>query len=167
MMPSSHRLVRKPLRARDHDYANAGLCFVTICAHHMETRFGTVDSTGVVLNGAGRDIEMLWDGIPERHPGVRLDIHVVMPNHIHGIVMLGTDPGSTPPSLSVIVGQFKSMTTAVYGRGVRSGTYPPFDRSLWQRGFHDHIVRNEQSLEEVRRYIQGNPARWWERRRQA
>lgn len=165
MMSPSHQRVRKPLRARDHDYADAGLYFVTICVHHMGTRFGTVDSTGVVLNDAGCEIAALWAGIPERYPGIELDVYVVMPNHLHGIVILGTDLDSTPPSLSVIVGQFKSGSMAAYGRGVRAGSYPPFDRSLWQRGFHDHIVRNEQSLDEVRRYILGNPARWWERSR--
>jgi REP element-mobilizing transposase RayT len=131
----------------------------------METRFGTVEPTGVVLNDAGRDIEALWAGIPERYPSVRLDVYVVVPNHIHGIVMLGTDPDTTPLSLSVIIGQFKSVSTAAYSRGVRAGSYPLFDRLLWQRGFHDHIVRNERSLDEVRRCIDGNPARWRERRR--
>lgn len=131
----------------------------------METRFGTVEPTGVVLNDAGCDIKVLWAGIPQRYPSVGLDVYVVMPNHLHGIVVLGTDPDTNPPSLSVIVGQFKSVSTAAYSRGVHAGSYPPFDRLLWQRGFHDHIVRNERSLDEVRRYIEGNPARWWERRR--
>jgi REP element-mobilizing transposase RayT len=119
----------------------------------------------VLLNDAGRRIDALWTSIPDRHPGVLLDVYIVMPNHLHGIVVLGTDPQALPPSLSVIVGQFKSLSMAMYGHGVRQGMYPPFDRSLWQRGFHDHIVRNDRSLEELRVYIEGNPGRWLERHR--
>lgn len=166
MTSQPDRLIRKSLRARGHDYSDAGRFFVTICVHHMETRFGVVDSTSVVLNDAGRCIDALWAGIPDRHASVGLDAYVVMPNHLHGIVVLGMDPMAVAPTLSVIIGQFKSLSTAAYSRGVHAGTYPPFDRSLWQRGFHDHIVRNERSLEELRAYIDGNPARWWERNRQ-
>lgn len=89
-----------------------------------------------------------------------------MPNHLHGIVMLGMNPGSSPPSLSLVIGQFKSLSTAAYSRGVRAGSYPSFDRTLWQRGFHDHIIRSDRSLDELRRYIDSNPARWLERHQQ-
>lgn len=158
-----NRLIRKSLRARGYDYSAGGLYFMTICVHHMDTRFGSVAPAGVVLSEAGRCIDALWAGIPDRHPEVGLDAYVVMPNHIHGIVVLGTVLECKPPSRSVIVGQFTSLSTAAYGYGVRAGTYPPFDRSLWQRGFHDHIIRNDRSLEELRTYIDGNPARWLER----
>lgn len=129
----------------------------------MEPRFGKVDTSGVVLNDAGRSIQTLWTHIPDRHMGVGLDAYVVMPNHLHGIVVLGTNPEAKPPSLGVIVGQFKSLSAAAYGDGVRAGTYAPFDRSLWQRGFHDHIIRNDRSLEELRAYVDHYPARWLER----
>lgn len=86
-----------------------------------------------------------------------------MPNHLHGIVLLGTVPNVEVPALGVIVGQFKSLTTVEYTRRVSDGTFPRFDRSLWQRRFHDHIIRGKESLVAARAYIAGNPARWMER----
>lgn len=165
MTSAPDRLVRKPLRARGHDYADPGLYFLTICVHHMEPRFGTVAPTGVVLNSAGLEIESLWTGIPNRHAGVALDAYVVMPNHLHGIVVSGAEPGTRPLPLSTIVGQFKSLTRAAYSAGVRAGLHPPYDRSLWRRGFCDHIIRNERSLTDVRAYIESNAARWLDRSR--
>lgn len=119
MTSRSDCLFRKPLRARGYDCSTAGLYFVTIYVHHMEPRFGKVDTSGVVLNDAGRSIQALWTGIPDRHMGVGLDAYVVMPNHLHGIVVLGTNPEAKPPSLGVIVGQFTSLSAAVYRDGAR------------------------------------------------
>lgn len=62
--------IRKPLRARERDYVDAGLYFVTICVHHLETRFDSVGPIDVVLNDAGGDIASLWTAIPERHPAI-------------------------------------------------------------------------------------------------
>lgn len=108
-------------------------------------------------------METTWSAIPDRYSGIDLDDWIVMPNHLHGIIALGTVPDVTVPTLGAIVGAFESLTTLGYARSVGDGTFPRFDRTLWQRGFHDRIIRNETSLEKAREYISGNPARWTER----
>ena len=157
------RYHRKRLRLANYDYSTPGIYLVTICVHHMEHRFGEVHEGQVELNDAGLLVENLWSDISNRHVGVNLDEWIVMPNHLHGIIVPGTVPDAVVPPLSRIVGEFKSCTTVHYARGVCAGSFPRFDRSLWQRGFHDRIIRNETSLAKAREYIAANPVRWIER----
>ncbi len=139
--------------------------FVTICVQHREPRFGDVVEGQVRLNGAGEMITSTWEANIDRYPGSALDAFVVMPNHIHAIVFLGADPKhhESKSQLSAIVQSFKSISTVEYTRGVRSGTYPPFDKVLWQRSFHDRILANDRALESAHAYTEGNPGRWTER----
>jgi REP element-mobilizing transposase RayT len=156
---------RQLLRLRGFDYASAGIYYVTICVHDRNCLFGAVIEGRFVESEAGQTIESWWGNIERRFPGVMLGSYVVMPNHIHGIVMLGCDPGANQPmtvqpTLSEVIGWFKSMSTNDYIRGVRELEWPPFRGKLWQRGFHDHIVRNEASLKRIEEYIKNNPANW-------
>jgi putative transposase len=153
-------LRQKRLRAPGYDYASPGTYWVTICVHHMERRFGHVDDGEVHLNDAGTMVETAWINLPDRFPGMTLDAYVVMPNHLHGIVMIVGEPRV---SLSEAIGAFKSITTVSYARGVRAGQYPAFDRTLWQRGFEDRIVQTDRRLETLRAYVEGNPGRWQEK----
>jgi len=146
------------------DYATAGAYFLTICTRNMECQFGDVREGRMQLNEAGAMAADLWQRNVDRYCGVELDALIVMPNHLHGILMIGTDPGCDPPSATAYVQAFKSITTIEYGRGVRDGRYPPYDTALWQRSFHDRILRTERDLDAARIYIEGNPARWQERR---
>ena len=111
-----------------------------------------------------------------------------MPNHFHAIVVIVGAPlvgalpppdvpgpvaqpdraptrgAPTSPALGHVVGAFKSLTTAEYGRGVRDLGWPPFHGRLWQRNYYEHIIRSEESLEQIRDYILMNPQRWeWDR----
>ena len=140
--------------------------FVTICVQHMEQRFGEIISSQLELNDAGRMIADTWESNAARFAGMELDQFVVMPNHLHAIVFLGTDSEvmTSNVSLSQIVQSFKSISTVNYVRNVKAGAFPPFDRVLWQRGFHDRIIRNDRELEAARRYIDENPARAEQRR---
>ncbi len=151
---------RKQLRSPGFDYASSGMYWVTICAHHMECRFGKVVDGLMVLNDAGQIADRNWRILPDRYPGLMLDDHIVMPNHLHAIVFLGNDDQSRPVSLSAIVGAYKSITTMEYSRGVHDGRLPRYDKSLWQRSFQDRIVQSDRRLEELRRYVEGNPGRW-------
>lgn len=160
--PPSQR-IRKPLRAQGFDYSTPGMYMVTVCTHHMEPRFGAVHDGLVALNEAGQLVEAQWHSIPERYPGVSLDAHVIMPNHIHGLVQLPISQNGDGDSLSTIVGAFKSLVMAEYSAGVRSGRFPRFDRSLWLRGFQDRIIRDDRMLDTLRTYIEGNPGRWQDR----
>jgi REP-associated tyrosine transposase len=161
------------MRYAGFDYATAGICFVTICVQHMEQRFGAIVDGRLVLNEAGRMIADTWEANAVRYVGIEIDQYVVMPNHFHAIIFLGADPEITSDgvSLSQIIQSFKSISTVSYAREVKLGRFPPFDRVLWQRGFHDRIVRNEVDLKRARQYIADNPARaelrslsedgWW------
>ena len=81
-----------------------------------------------------------------------------MPDHIHVILcVLG---GHIGPPLPEIVKWYKTQTTNTYIQKIRAGELPPFEKHVWQRGYHDHIIRNEEDLYETRRYIQENPLKW-------
>lgn len=77
-----------------------------------------------------------------------------------GAVGAGLVPAQMPPTLGDVVGAFKSLTTVEYTRGVKESGWPTFRGRLWQRNYYEHVVRNEQSLARIRRYIHDNPARW-------
>jgi REP element-mobilizing transposase RayT len=134
---------RKSPRIPGFDYASAGTYFLTICTRNMACRFGELRNGEMYLNDAGEMVACLWERNQERYRGAEVDAYIVMPNHLHGILMIGTDPGCEQPSATAYVQSFKSMTTIEYGRGVRGGRYPPYDTALWQRSFHDRILRSE------------------------
>ena len=154
---------RKSPRLVDYDYSQASSYLVTIAVDDRTERFGSVTDGDMRLNGAGIMVEQAWRRIPHRFAGMELDAYVVMPNHFHAIVFLGTDPASTPPALSTIIGVFKSETTVEYGRIVKAGPVPRYHRALWQRSFHDRIIRNERILALAKEYIADNPRKWHER----
>jgi REP element-mobilizing transposase RayT len=129
----------------EYDYARGGAYFVTVCAGRRGTVFGTVAGGAVALNELGIVVARCLDTVPDHHR-VRLDSAMVMPDHVHAIVVLLEDG---VVALSTVVGTFKAAVTRTTGR-----------RGLWQRGFHDHVIRDEADLDRVRRYIAENPVRW-------
>ncbi|MCC6728750.1 MAG: transposase [Chthonomonadales bacterium] len=163
---------RRSIRLKGYDYVQAGAYFVTICAQNQAFLFGAVVNSEMRLNEAGRMIQSVWDAIPAFYPGVGIDEFVVMPNHVHGIVVLvGATPCGRPdsgqpqgvaPTLSLpdVVHRFKTMTTKRYADGVKQSSWPPFRDRLWQRNYYEHIIRDEESLDRIRQYIFGNPQRW-------
>ena len=76
---------RRSLRLKGYDYAQAGAYFITVCTQNRESAFGCVDDGDMRLNDAGRMVRSVWEGLPDRFPGMELDAFVVMPNHVHGI----------------------------------------------------------------------------------
>jgi len=158
---------------------------VTVCTQHRVHLFGEVVDGEMRLNGAGEMVAACWEQLPLKFPDVDLDLYCVMPNHFHGIVVIirdyvvgnagahggaplrdagggvGADPRVRPhTSLSTVMQWFKSLTTHTYMRGVREQNWESFHGKLWQRSFHDHIIRSETSLNTLRAYTQQNPARW-------
>jgi putative transposase len=116
---------------------------------------------------AGLVVDSWWGMIPRRFPGVELDAHVVMPNHFHGVIVLqttedGMERAAGQVSLAYVMQWFKSATTADYRRGVETEGWAPFRGRLWQRGYRDHIVRDDRDMERIREYIEGNPGHWAE-----
>ncbi len=143
---------RRRLRLNGFDYSSPGGYFVTICTHRREQLFGQCLEGEVRLAPAGLAVFASWLEIPA-HSHVELDAFVVMPNHVHGILFL-VRAGHAPP-LQTMVGSFKSAAAREVNRvrGTPGAT-------VWQRGYHDHIVRGEEDLERIREYIVTNPARW-------
>ncbi len=151
---------RRSLRLRGHDYSSPGAYFVTICASsHL---FGRVRTADMILSRFGEIARQCWTSIPNHFPHVRIDAFVVMPDHVHGILLLGARYPRTcaigrisPGSLDAVVRSFKSAVAsrinALRGAGVGG---------IWQRNYFDQVVRNLDDLNRVRRYIRENPARW-------
>jgi putative transposase len=140
------RPTRKSPRLRHYDYAQAGAYFVTACAFGRQCLFGQVASEEMQLNELGRIVREHWLRIPFHWTGVELDSFIVMPNHLHGIVGL-TRAGQGPP-LHTLIGAFKAGVSREMGR------------SVWQRTFHDRVIRSEPELQALRQYVADNPLRW-------
>lgn len=164
---------RKRLRLAGHDYASAGYYFVTICTEHRACLFGRVIDGEMHLNDAGRMVQGIWFEMPDHYPGVGLDVMVVMPNHVHGIVEIGDPVGAETGRASTggpapterlalpdVMKRFKSLTTVRYGIGVRQNGWARYAGSLWQRCYYERGIRNDRELDAIREYIAGNPAQW-------
>ena len=112
------------------------------------------------LNAAGRMVHTAWNRLPDHCPRVEIDMHVVMPNHVHAVIVLSPTDGERVLSLADVVRRFKTFTTRRYIVGVKRYGWPPFAGRLWQRNYHEHIIRNERALNKIRQYIANNPAQW-------
>ena len=91
---------RKLQRKHSYDYSQPGYYAVTICTQNRSCLFGVIDNGEMLLNDAGRMIAKTWHEIPDHYPGVKLDVMQIMPNHLHGIIVVrevGTDPRVCPP----------------------------------------------------------------------
>ena len=159
---------RRSMRLSNYDYSSCGFYYVTICARDRKKYFGDVVGADprvrpeLKLNDAGMMVEKTWREIPEYYAGVEIDEYIVMPNHMHGTINLIGRPQGGAPTLSLcdVMHRFKSLTTTRYRQGVMNGQWPRFDIRLWQRGYHDHIIRSDQDLSRIREYIRENPMKW-------
>lgn len=163
---------RKLLRLKNYDYSSSGMYFVTVCVRRRKTLFGEIvvgdgpcAVPRMVLNETGCMVQTIWMQIPKYYAGVELDEFVVMPDHFHGIIWLksnfGRARGPAPTfALPDVIHRFKSLTTTKY----RKEIWPIFNLTLstklWQRGYYDRVIRNEEELLEIRKYICGNPLNW-------
>lgn len=155
---------RRSIRLRGHDYAKVGAYFVTICTQGRSCPLGRIVDGALVLNEPGRLVQTLWEALPTYHPTVETDTFVVMPNHVHGIVWLEPDRTEAdrvgarfiaPPSLGGIVRAFKARCARAIGRA-----WGRTRLAIWQRNYHERIVRDEAELDRIRRYIVENPFNW-------
>lgn len=140
---------RKHPRLRYYDYSTPNYYFITICTHKKVCIFGEPGK----LNAFGQIAEKGLLEIPKRYENVRLDKYVVMPNHIHAIVVLE----QKNKDIEIIMGQYKAFVSKQIRRN-SPGLY------VWQASFHDHIIRNKKSYEKIWLYIEGNPLKWKEDR---
>ena len=153
---------RRPIRLQGYDYSRAGAYFVTVCTHDRLCLFGEIADRRMALNDAGRMVQQVWDDLPNHYSHVELDECVVMPNHVHGIVVIvgaGLKPAPTKPTkrhgLPEIVRALKAFSARRINemRGMPGG-------KIWQRGYYEHIIRNDDELNRIREYIANNPMKW-------
>lgn len=172
--PFKHR--RRSIRLRGYNYAQAGAYFVTIVIRDAALSLGNIVDGEMHLNEFGVIVQSCWDDLPAHYPNVELDAFVVMPNHVHGVIVLVDDfagdaavgaglrpaPTTRPATelpryypLSEIVRAFKSFSA----RRINELRGTP-GALVWQRNYFEHIVRNEKDLARIRKYIDDNPAHW-------
>lgn len=156
---------RKPLRHRGHDYRAPCRLHVTVCTHHRQALFVSVSHDGIHLNDAGNFVTASLLALQSEMHGVIIDTHIVMPDHLHAIIVLGTNPdGHSTVSIPDLVRVFKMRVMKSWPSGVRLGGWEPYDTHLWQRSYYDTLIRNDAHLETTRAYILANPLRWIEHR---
>lgn len=170
--PAQAQHTRRSIRLKGHDYSQPGAYFVTVCTQDRACLFGEVTDGEMRLNPAGQLVESGWCAIPDHFPLARLDSFVVMPNHVHGIIVLsnvrathaspprhpvlpGRPRGPQRHSIGAIVGSFKSAVT----KNINASRGTP-GAPVWQRNYYEHVVRDEGSLNRIRQYILDNPAQW-------
>ena len=158
------RRFKKPLRYRGHNYRAPCSVHVTICTWQRQRLFGDVAPTGMVLSDAGRFVESALLTLHAPDDGVEIDTHVVMPDHLHAIIHLGTHPSVlTTASVPDLVRVFKMRVMKSWTGGVRHRGWLPYETQLCQQSWYDTLIRNDTHLETTRKYILGNPGRWIER----
>ena len=179
MSRNSRIFNRRSIRLKEYDYSSAGGYFVTICTNNRAMLFGTVANDEVILNKAGLMIAKWIAKLPEKFPGCIVDCVIIMPNHVHIILILtrdGTTDSDTEPNnfidlsnsdhakdfppLGRIIQWFKTMTTNEYIRHVKQDGWKPFRKRLWQRNYFEHIIRDEIDLKQKRKYVVYNPCKW-------
>ncbi|NLU39960.1 MAG: transposase [Bacteroidales bacterium] len=156
-------------RAAWWDYSQPGAYFVTICTHNRIHSFGEIINHQMNLSPIGEYAQQCWDEIPNHFPHAKLGAFQVMPNHIHGIIIVETMHASSlqeptvdykfmksispkPGSLARILGSYKSAVSKLAHR-----TDPSFK---WQERYHDHIIRDETEFYNIEKYIVNNPQNW-------
>jgi REP element-mobilizing transposase RayT len=152
--------VRKSVRLPRSAYEQGGSYYITVVTRHRRSLFGDVVSSEMRCNAAGRMVESTWRELPTFMPTVSLGAFQMMPNHLHAVLVIEACTTPAHVALPDVLQRFKSLTTRRYIDGVNAHGWPRFSGRLWQRGYHDHVVRIDQAMERIRAYIAANPARW-------
>jgi len=160
MKANSNQRQRRSIRLKDYDYTQAGAYFATICTQKKASILGTVKNGETILNIYGQVVAECWRWLTKQYPYVELDEWVVMPNHMHGIIILCRGGSRTAPTgnykpLGRLIGAFKTTSTKRINalRGTRGVP-------VWQRNYYEHVIRNEDDLNEIQQYILDNPVKW-------
>jgi len=153
------------VRLKSWDYSSSGFYYITICVLNHKHSFGFVDNQSVNLNNLGNAASCFFLEIPEHFKNVSIANLIIMPNHIHGIIVINKEEqiqgekynnrglkGHKKGSFALIVSQYKA---AVKRFAVKNNI--DFN---WQDGYYEHIIRNEKSMEKISEYISMNPLKW-------
>ena len=147
---------RKNIRLKDYDYSQPGYYFITICTKGKHPLFDNIVGAAtcrphIELTRIGQIVDISINNICGVYPYISVDKYVIMPNHIHMILRVGIMQNGrqvAAPTIQMVVGNMKRYASMQAGL------------SLWQSGFHDHIIRNEPNYQRIWQYIDENPARW-------
>lgn len=177
--PQKHH--RRSIRLPNYDYSQSGAYYITIVTWHRECLFGDVVDGEMVLSKFGLVAKQQWANLPNRFPNITLGAFVIMPNHIHGVIVIMTGRGTAgnlndhdgelsrraptheqyqkpvKGSIPTIVRSYKSSVS--YRINLMRGTQ---DIPVWQRNYYEHIIRNERDLQNKTDYIEANPRLWAE-----
>ena len=148
---------RKQNRLTEYDYSTPNAYFITICTNKRENLFW--ENVGAIidrpenapLTGLGRIVRCSIENIEKHYPAVSVDHYVIMPNHIHLLLQIKTDADGRSmiaPTIATVVRLMKGTVSRQAGFAV------------WQKGFYDHVIRNDVDYRQVWDYIEGNPAGW-------
>ena len=156
---------RKLLRWRNFDYSKSGAYFITICTHEKRNTLSQIvgaihESPVPILTEYGKIAETFIKSVPDRF-GAMIDQYIIMPNHIHLIISIDNEDDTYADEssrgkrslLSNIIGFIKMNTSKEIRR--RFG-----ETSVWQRGFYDHVIRNQEDYRAIEKYIRENPLCW-------
>lgn len=155
---------RKHNRLRKWDYSTPHWYYVTICTQKHHEWFGEIVEGQMVLNEYGEIVDKYWRKIPDHYSDIRLDEYIIMPNHIHGIIII-EDPSEVRngharsirrqhQKLPVVIGSFKSSISRTINKLQNDFKFQ------WLKSYYDHIIRNEKSLDNIRLYIRENSLSW-------
>ncbi len=171
---------RRSIRLKDFDYSQPGGYFITIVTHQRECLFGEIANEEVILSKFGQVAKQQWEKLPRRFHNVELSAFVIMPNHIHGIIIIQDDRRGIAGNLQDFDEETSryAPTKQQFGKMV-AGSIPTIVRSyksavsyrinlmhgtrgapVWQRNYYEHVIRNQSNLEQIYKYIQFNPIRW-------
>jgi len=177
---------RHSIRLPHYDYSTPGSYFITICTHDHECIFGEIKKLKMELNAIGQIVQQKWQDLSHRFPTVKIDIFVVMPNHTHVIITLVGAPlagalqpdhehpvlkpaaevtsqratARVAPTLGEIVGAFKSLCIHHCLQRLKQQMPGIQLGKLWQRNYHEHVIRNQNDYDRIAEYIQNNPQQW-------
>ena len=171
--PDKHH--RRSIRLQGYDYSQPGIYFITLCTQNHECLFGEILNGEMRLNDFGKIAHQCWLEIPNHFPHIQLDEFVIMPDHIHGIIILNDIVGAknfsplqsknfSPPK-NITPFRSPSKTIGSIIRGFKIGVTKGFRQNtdiyvVWQRNYYEHIIRNDVELYQIRQYIIDNPKKW-------
>jgi len=137
---------RKNIRLPHYDYGQNGMYFITICTKYKRHLFGAIQNSAMHLNSLGNLIALQLAAVSDYYNNIQIVHSIIMPNHIHFILSIETNNNAI--RLGRIINRFKGMATS------------KAKMSLWQRGYFEHVIRDEKELLAIMEYIENNPARW-------
>lgn len=151
---------RHTLRLSGFDYSRPGIYFITICVQNRECLFGKITNGQMHLNNAGLIVQSEWYEIQNHFGHINLDAHVIMPDHMHGIIEIDMPIAQdaetiAQAALGKIIRRFKSISAIKVNTALHRRLQP-----LWQRNYWERIIRDEKELKAVRNYINHNPMNW-------